>query len=116
MAGPNIHAAAVSRRSFRLTMVVVLVLALALLWFGLAFAERGGPSPVRDLRLINGTRATTTTVAPTSVPAGPATTQNGAGQNCKDNDQHVGEGTPADILADMSNGNGNGGDGCPSGI
>jgi hypothetical protein len=40
----------------------------------------------------------------------------GNSQNCNDNDQHVGEGTPADLNADMSNGNGSGGDGCPSGI
>jgi hypothetical protein len=112
MADISSHAGVLGRRTFRITLVVVA--AIALLWFGLMFVERGGPSPVHNFHLI-GNQNTTTTIpgaTTTTVPMG----GNGQGQNCNDNDQHTGEGTPEDILADDSNGNGNGGDGCPSGI
>jgi hypothetical protein len=110
MARTHSHAGVLGHRTFLLALLVVCV--LALLWFGLLFMEHGGASPVHTpLRLI-GSQNTTTSVAgtTTTVPMG------NNSQNCNDNDQHVGEGTPADLNADMSNGNGTGGDGCPSGI
>jgi len=99
----------VGRRSARLALITVVV--LVLLFVGLFLLERGGPSPVRPVLFVNSSGVTTTTVAPTTT-----TNTSGMSQNCNDNDQKVGEGTPADILADAGNGNGHGGDGCPSGI
>jgi hypothetical protein len=102
-----------SRRAVCSTIALIAAVTIVLLFVVLLFLERSGPSPVKPpVTLLNQTATTTTTT-----PSAPTTVSGvGNGQNCNDNDQHVGEGTPADIAADMGGGNGTGGDGCPSGI
>jgi hypothetical protein len=102
------------RRSARIA--VIAAVAIALLFVGLLLVERSGPSPVHATITLVGQNKTTTTTGATTTTIGTTTTTSQMGQNCNDNDQHTGEGTPSDLTADASNGNGNGGDGCPSGV